>query len=100
MSKITMAAAFGAGYVVGAKAGRQRYEELSAKAKELWSNPKVQEQAGKVQEQAKKRVPGGSKTKSVDADSGVDGYTAETPFGLDGDNAVGEYQPPQEDFRG
>ncbi|MGB3258754.1 MAG: hypothetical protein WBA72_12300, partial [Ornithinimicrobium sp.] len=61
MSKITMAAAFGVGYVVGAKAGRQRYEELSGKAKELWNNPKVQEQAGKVQEQAKNRLPGGAK---------------------------------------
>ncbi|UJH69589.1 hypothetical protein [Ornithinimicrobium sp. INDO-MA30-4] len=58
MSKITMAAAFGAGYIFGSKAGRQRYEELKAKAEELWSNPKVQEQAAKVSEQAKDRMPG------------------------------------------
>lgn len=54
MSKIVMAAAFGAGYVLGAKAGRERYEQLSAKAQELWSHPKVQEQASKVQDQAGK----------------------------------------------
>lgn len=54
MSKITMVAAFGTGYVLGAKAGRERYEQLSAKAQQLWSHPKVQEQASKVQEQAGK----------------------------------------------
>lgn len=54
MSKIVMAAAFGAGYVLGAKAGRERYEQLSAKAQELWSHPKVQEQVSKVQDQAGK----------------------------------------------
>ena len=54
MSKIMMAAAFGAGYVLGAKAGRERYEQISAKAQELWSHPKVQEQAGKAKEQAGK----------------------------------------------
>ncbi len=42
MSKITMAAAAAAGYVLGARAGRDRYDELSQKAEELWNNPKVQ----------------------------------------------------------
>lgn len=54
MSRIMLAAVFGAGYVLGAKAGRQRYDQLSAKAQELWSSPKVQEQAEKVKEQAGK----------------------------------------------
>ncbi|MBW8172531.1 hypothetical protein K0651_05630 [Ornithinimicrobium sp. Arc0846-15] len=58
MSKITMAAAFGAGYVLGSKAGRERYEELRAKAKDVWANPKVQEQIGKASDEAKARVPG------------------------------------------
>jgi len=54
MSKIMMTAAFGAGYVLGTKAGRERYEQISAKAQELWGHPKVQEQADKVKEQAGK----------------------------------------------
>ena len=45
MSKIMMTAAFGAGYVLGTKAGRERYEQLSVKAQELWGHHKVQEQA-------------------------------------------------------
>lgn len=54
MSKISMALAFGAGYVFGSKAGRQRYEEITEKAKDLWESPKVQEQLDKAQEQAGK----------------------------------------------
>lgn len=75
MSKITMAAAFGAGYVLGARAGRGRYEELRDKAQELWTNPKVQRQAHKVQEQAK-QVPGQVKEhvpESLGGDDGVGG---------------------------
>lgn len=90
MSKIMMAAAFGAGYVLGAKAGRERYDQLRAKAQELWSNPKVQEQAGKVQEragqvqeQAKGRL---SKGKSgADAD-GTDPWAASPDRGLAGED--------------
>lgn len=54
MSKIMMTAAFGAGYVLGTKAGRERYEQISAKVQKLWGHPKVQEQADKVKEQAGK----------------------------------------------
>ncbi|MGC3906672.1 YtxH domain-containing protein, partial [Corynebacterium variabile] len=54
MSKIMMTAAFGAGYVLGTKAGRERYEQISAKAQELWGHPKVQEQADKAKKQAGK----------------------------------------------
>ena len=54
MSKIMMTAAFGAGYVLGTKAGRERYEQISAKVQKLWGHPKVQEQADKVKKQAGK----------------------------------------------
>lgn len=57
MNKITMTVAFGAGYVLGARAGRERYDQLRDRAVELWTDPKVQRQAKKVQEQAK-QVPG------------------------------------------
>ncbi|MFJ9391169.1 hypothetical protein ACIRON_20260 [Nocardioides sp. NPDC101246] len=38
-------AAFGIGYVLGARAGRERYDEMVAKAQKLWHDPRVQEQA-------------------------------------------------------
>ena len=41
--KLTLAAGFGAGYVLGAKAGTQRYEQIVTKARELAGMPAVQE---------------------------------------------------------
>lgn len=38
---ITIAAVGAAGYVLGAKAGRARYEEISGVAKKVWDDPKV-----------------------------------------------------------
>lgn len=57
MNKISTAVAFGTGYVLGARAGRQRYDELRERAQEVWTDPKLQQQAKKMQEQAK-HVPG------------------------------------------
>ena len=41
--KLTLAIGFGAGYVLGAKAGTQRYDEIMAKARELMGQPAVQD---------------------------------------------------------
>lgn len=38
-------AAFGIGYVLGARAGRERYDAMVAKAQDLWHDPRVQEKA-------------------------------------------------------
>jgi hypothetical protein len=38
-------AAFGIGYVLGARAGRERYDAMVAKAQSLWHDPRVQEKA-------------------------------------------------------
>ncbi len=41
--KLTLAAGFAAGYVLGAKAGTERYDQIVAKARELAGQPAVQE---------------------------------------------------------
>ena len=43
MKMLWIAAAAAAGYVFGAKAGRERYEQIIALAKDLRSNPAVAE---------------------------------------------------------
>jgi hypothetical protein len=48
MSKIMLAAAAAAGYVFGTRAGRERYDQLSAKAQGLWQKPSVQRAAEKA----------------------------------------------------
>lgn len=52
MSKLTLAVAFAAGYVVGAKAGRDRYDEIRAGAQKVAENPQVQAAAGAVKDKA------------------------------------------------
>jgi hypothetical protein len=40
------------GFVLGARAGREKYDQLVATARRVWESPTVQEAAGVVQEQA------------------------------------------------
>lgn len=41
--KLTLAVGFGAGYVLGAKAGQERYQQIQAKFNELMGKPAVQD---------------------------------------------------------
>lgn len=43
MSKILTFAAGAVGYVLGARAGRERYEQIRDQAQRLWRDPRVQE---------------------------------------------------------
>jgi hypothetical protein len=43
-----------AGFVLGSRAGREKYEEIRANAKKVWEHPTVQEAAGVAQAQANK----------------------------------------------
>src|ERR1700754_1805009 len=49
LGKVAVAAGFAAGYVLGSKAGRQRYEEIVAQARKVAGNETVQSTAGALQ---------------------------------------------------
>jgi hypothetical protein len=51
-NKLIFLAGFGVGYVLGARAGRERYEQLARTARKVRENPTVQETAGILQAQA------------------------------------------------
>ena len=51
-NKLTLAAGFGAGYVLGAKAGKERYFQIEAKFRELAGMPAVQRATATVKETA------------------------------------------------
>jgi hypothetical protein len=51
-TKATFLAGFATGYVLGARAGRQRYEQIRQAARTLASNPAVQSTAQQLQHQA------------------------------------------------
>lgn len=48
MRTLTLATGFGLGYVLGTKAGQQRYEALRRTARVVAENPAVQQAAGVV----------------------------------------------------
>ncbi|MGA8115889.1 MAG: hypothetical protein WCA46_19705 [Actinocatenispora sp.] len=51
-AKMVFLAGLGIGYVLGTRAGRERYEQLVATARRVKDNPTVQETAGLVQARA------------------------------------------------
>jgi hypothetical protein len=57
MKKLTAVVAGGVGYVLGARAGRQRYEQIRSMAMRVKNNPKVQETARQAAETAKEAAP-------------------------------------------
>jgi len=52
MRKLTFIVGFGAGYLLGTRDGRARYEQILRSIREVKDNPAVQETAGVVQAQA------------------------------------------------
>jgi hypothetical protein len=47
-------AGLGIGYVLGTRAGRERFDQMVAQARKAWESPTVQEAAGVIQAQANK----------------------------------------------
>jgi hypothetical protein len=45
------------GYVLGTRAGRERYEQIRAGAEKVWMDPRVQEQVHTVEEFVKDKAP-------------------------------------------
>ena len=99
MRKLTLLAAGAVGYVLGTRAGRERYEQIKSGAQKLKNNPTVQQKAREATAAVKENAPvvkdkvAGAATTAKSAaqdklhrsDDGVDGsYTtanASTPSG-------------------
>ncbi|MCW2634666.1 MAG: uncharacterized protein JWQ99_1033 [Blastococcus sp.] len=52
MAKLSFLAGFGAGYVFGSKAGRERYEQIRRAYAQAKDDPRLQSLAGMVQARA------------------------------------------------
>jgi hypothetical protein len=55
--KILFLAGLGVGYVLGTRAGRERYEQIKSAASNLWNAPAVQKQVDNVQDFVKDKAP-------------------------------------------
>jgi hypothetical protein len=58
MTKVAFVAGLAVGYVLGTRAGRERYDQIRRLARAVRENPTVQETAGIVQAQATNAVAG------------------------------------------
>ena len=57
MSKLGMLAAGAVGYVLGARAGRERYDQIAYQAQRFWTSPKVQRVASEAQVRVREAAP-------------------------------------------
>jgi hypothetical protein len=55
--KVLLIVGLAAGYVLGARAGRERYEDIKRVAGNLWHDPKVQRQVRNAEDFAKDKAP-------------------------------------------
>jgi hypothetical protein len=55
--KILLVVGLGVGYVLGARAGRGRYEEIKDAAGKLWNDPRVQKQRANAEGFVKDKAP-------------------------------------------
>jgi len=55
--KILFVAGLGLGYVLGTRAGREKYEELRQAALKVWNDPRVQKQVDAVEDFVKDKAP-------------------------------------------
>ena len=55
--KILLVVGLGVGYVLGTRAGREKYNEIKATADKLWQDPRVQKQVHNVEGFVKDKGP-------------------------------------------
>lgn len=101
MSKLLLVAAGAAGYVLGARAGRERYEQIAQQAQKVWSNPKVQQTRQQATDAAMSQAPvvkeklqdvTSTVTSKVSSTGGDHARTSETT--LVGDHAQTQEETP------
>ena len=56
MGKLTVIAGLAAGYVLGAKAGTRRYEQIRSTSTKVWNSEPVQKQVGVAKEAARTKA--------------------------------------------
>ena len=55
--KILFVAGLGLGYLLGTRAGREKYDELKSAALKVWNDPRVQKQVDAVEGFVKDKAP-------------------------------------------
>ena len=56
-NKVLLVVGMGIGYVLGARAGRESYDRIAARAEKFWNSPRVQKQVNTAEDFVKDRAP-------------------------------------------
>jgi len=97
MKKLMFLGAGAIGYVLGAKAGHERYEQIAEQARKLRNNPTVQEKMGQAKHVAKdaagsavdkaKEQTGGGSTGSAGTSTNTTTSAGTQSFGVGGEGS-------------
>ncbi len=90
MSKLGLAIAFGAGYVLGARAGQERYEQIKKTAFRIKENPRVRSAASTVTETAREQAPVVAQKVTHAAGVAASAAASHSPFGGSDESRIGE----------
>ena len=55
--KILLVVGLGVGYLLGTRAGRERYEQIKDAASKLWNDPRVQKRVDQAEDFVKDKAP-------------------------------------------
>jgi hypothetical protein len=55
--KILLVVGLGVGYILGTRAGRERYEQIKDAASKLWNDPRVQQRVDQAEDFVKDKAP-------------------------------------------
>ncbi|MES2170349.1 MAG: YtxH domain-containing protein [Actinomycetota bacterium] len=55
--KVLLAVGLAVGYVLGTRAGREKYDQMVAQVQRLWNDPRVQKQVKNAEQFAKDKAP-------------------------------------------
>lgn len=77
--KILFIAGLGLGYVLGTRAGREKYEQLKSTAMKFWNDPRVQRQVDAAENFVKDKAPDVAEFVSDNAKKVVSQVTSKKP---------------------
>jgi hypothetical protein len=95
MKKLLLLVAFAAGYVLGAKAGRQRYEQIMNAANRVKDDPHVRSAASTVAETAKEQAPVAAHKVAAAASTAASAVADRSPFGTSHEDELREQLNPE-----
>lgn len=99
MSKWSLMIAFGAGYVLGARAGEERYEQIKKAAFRVKEDPRVRSAASTVTETAREQAPVVAQKVTHAAGVAASAAAAHSPFGSSHEDELKDRLNPESTAR-